>query len=165
MKRSFSLNLGTTIFGITDGLVSTVGLLAGITVGGASTRLIVLTGMVYAFVEAFSMAVGNFLSEESSQEYDAHGDVADMPPFIAGVIMFVAFVLASLIPLVPYLLLPPTNALPTSVIVSIIALFMAGAASAKLSNLPFVWRGVRMALLGGLAILLGVLIGRLMPAV
>ncbi len=165
MKRSFPLYLGTIIFGITDGIVSTVGLLAGITVGGASSRIIILTGMVYAFVEAFSMAVGNFLSEESSEEYVAKADVADGLPILVGLLMFIAFVLASLIPLVPYLLLSSATALPVSIAVSFAALFVAGAVGARLSRLPLFWRGVRMALLGGFAILLGIVIGRLFPGV
>ena len=163
MKRSFSLYLGTTIFGITDGIVSTVGLLAGITVGGASSRIIVLTGVVYAFVEAFSMAVGNFLSEESTEEYAAKADVADGLPIAIGLLMFAAFTIASLLPLAPYLFLAPSTALLVSIAVSFAALFIAGVAGARLSRLPLFWRGMRMALLGGFAILLGIAIGRLFP--
>lgn len=49
-------------FGIADSLVSTVGLLSGIDIIGASHATVISTGLIYAFVEAFSMAVGSFLS-------------------------------------------------------------------------------------------------------
>lgn len=165
MRTRVSLYLGAIVFGITDSLVSTVGLLAGVTAGGASARLVVLTGVVYAFVEAFSMAVGNFLSEESAEEYAARGDVSDALPLAIGAIMFFSFMLASLVPLAPYLLLPGPDALPVSILASLAALALAGAAGARLSRVPAASRALRMALLGGAAIALGILIGRFFPGV
>ncbi len=162
MKKR-ALYLRTVIFGITDSVVSTVGLLAGINVAGASHATLAVTGIVYAFVEAFSMAVGNFLSEESAEEYASRADVDDRPSIAAAVVMFATFVAASLIPLVPYLLFTTWIALAASIAVSITALFIAGALSARLAGLPRSWRGFRMALLGGSAILIGVAIGSFFP--
>ncbi|HVB19740.1 MAG TPA: VIT1/CCC1 transporter family protein [Candidatus Paceibacterota bacterium] len=161
--KSPALYLRTIVFGITDSLVSTVGLLAGIDVAGAPHATLALTGIVYAFVEAFSMAIGNFLSEESAEEYASKADVADGPSIIAGTIMFISFVLAALIPLVPYLIFGTWVALATSVIVSILALFIVGIFSARFSRLPMFRRGARMALLGGAAIGMGVIIGMVVP--
>jgi VIT1/CCC1 family predicted Fe2+/Mn2+ transporter len=157
----FSLYLRTIIFGITDSLVSTVGLLAGIDLSGTSRETIILTGVVYAFVEAFSMAVGNFLSEESAEEYETRRAAADRTAILAGVVMFVAFVLAAFIPLAPYLFLWGSSALAASILVSVCALFLAGAASGAAARLPVAARGLRMALLGGAAIAIGAIIGLL----
>lgn len=157
------LNLRAIVFGVTDSLVSTVGLLAGIDVAGASHATLALTGIVYAFVEAFSMAVGNFLSEESAEEYESKADVADGPSILAGVVMFISFVFAAFIPLAPYLIFGTWVALATSVVVSILALFIVGMLSARFSHLPMLWRGARMALLGGAAIIMGVIIGSIVP--
>ena len=89
-KDTKELYLRNIIFGISDSLVSTVGLLAGIDVSGTTTRqVILLTGIVYAFVEAFSMAVGSFLSEESVEEYEVKGEVAQNKAFVAGTAMFI----------------------------------------------------------------------------
>ncbi len=159
----FGLYLRSIVFGVTDSLVSTVGLLAGIDIAGAGHQAIVVTGAIYAVVEAFSMAVGNFLSEESVEEYAAKSDVPDMVPILAGLVMFVAFVLAAAIPLAPYLVLGDPAALATSVILSILALFVVGALGARLAKVPALWRGVRMALLGGAAIRIGVLVGAFFP--
>ena len=161
--KTTALYLRTIIFGITDSLVSTVGLLAGIDVAGAPHATLALTGIVYSFVEAFSMAVGSFLSEESGEEYESRADVAEGPSILAGGIMFVTFVAASLIPLVPYLIFTTWIALAVSIIVSILALFLVGLLSAHLAHLPLLWRGARMAILGGAAIVIGVIIGSLMP--
>ena len=154
-----SLYLRTIVFGITDSLVSTVGLLAGIDLSGTTRQEILLTGVVYAFVEAFSMAVGNFLSEESAEEYEARHAVAGKAAVAAGVVMFVAFVLAAFIPLAPYFFLWGYQALAVSVGVSIVALFLAGLISGAAARLPMASRGLRMALLGGAAILIGAIIG------
>lgn len=158
-----ALYLRTVVFGVTDSLVSTVGLLAGIDISGVPHTTIVLTGLIYGFVEAFSMAVGNFLSEESAEEYATRTEAVGRSAIGAGVVMFVAFVLASLIPLAPYILSNAfTNAwepLAASVVASIVALYILGLISGRLARLPMHKRGLRMALLGGAAILIGALVG------
>ena len=162
MKTS-ALYLRTIIFGINDSLVSTVGFLAGISVAGVSREIIVLTGIVYALVEAFSMAMGDFLSEESAEEYMKKSDVSNRPSIVSAVLMFVSCVLASLIPLIPYIIFASGTALIVSVFLSVFALFIVGVISARFSRLPMLWRGARMALLGGAAIVMGVAIGTFMP--
>jgi len=164
MKTS-AMYLRSIIFGINDSLVSTVGFLAGISVAGVPRATIILTGVVYALVEAFSMAMGDFLSEESAEEYVSHSNVSDRPSVISAVLMFISCVLASLIPLVPYIIFVSNTALIVSICLSVLSLFVAGVISARFSRLPMMWRGARMALLGGAAIVIGVAIGTLMPAV
>jgi len=164
MKTS-ALYLRTVVFGVNDSLVSTVGFLAGISVAGVPRATIILTGVIYALVEAFSMAMGNFLSEESAEEYESKSDVNDRSSAIAGLFMFLSSVLAALVPLMPYLLFSGVTALFVSAAASIIGLFIVGMLSARLSRLPVVWRGARMALLGGAAILMGVAVGLLMPVI
>jgi VIT1/CCC1 family predicted Fe2+/Mn2+ transporter len=104
--KSQGLYLRTIIFGVIDSLVSTVGLLAGIDVAGAPHATLALTGIIYAFVEAFSMAVGNFLSEESVEEFVGKIGVTGGNAIGGGAIMFVVFVLAAFIPIFPYLFFP-----------------------------------------------------------
>lgn len=164
MKNS-ALYLRTIIFGINDSLVSTVGFLSGISVAGVPKATIVLTGIIYALVEAFSMAMGDFLSEESAEEYMSKSVVNNRHSVTAAVFMFISCVLASLIPLIPYIIFTAGAALMVSVGLSVLSLFVVGALSARFSRLPMLWRGARMALLGGGAIVMGVAIGTFMPAV
>jgi VIT1/CCC1 family predicted Fe2+/Mn2+ transporter len=160
MVKKTELYLRNVIFGIADSLVSTVGLLAGIDVAGTSRSGILLTGIVYAFVEAFSMAVGSFLSEQSAEEYEAKGEVSDGGPIAASVVMFLSFVIASFIPIVPYLLFSLTTALWTSIGLSIIALGVVGIVSARIVKVNMASHAVKMMLLGGAAIVIGVLVGK-----
>src|SRR3989338_7606910 len=153
--KSSALYLRTVVFGINDSLVSTVGFLAGISVAGVPRATLVLTGIIYALVEAFSMAMGDFLSEESAEEYISHSNVNDRLSVISAVLMFISCVLASLIPLVPYIIFTSGIAFVLSVCLSILSLFIVGMIGARFSRLPMLWRGIRMAFLGGAAIAMG----------
>ena len=160
MKKNFELYIRNIVFGVADSLVSTVGLLSGIDVSGTSRHVIVLTGIIYAFVEAFSMAVGSFLSEESAEEVEMSGEVASAGPLAGGIAMFVSFILVSFIPIVPYFFFGLTEALWISIALSVVALFIVGLISAKLVKVDMVKHGFKMALLGGLAIVIGVIVGK-----
>src|SRR5690348_8031501 len=56
------------VFGLEDGLVSTLGAVAGIAAGTEDGRIVVLSGLVLISVEALSMAAGSYLSNKSHQE-------------------------------------------------------------------------------------------------
>lgn len=162
-RKREGLYLGTVIFGITDSLVSTVGLLAGISVAGASRSLIITTGVIYAIVEAFSMAVGDYLSEETEEEFEARRNVPAAAALGVAVVMFFTFVIAAFIPITPYIFLTGVSALHVSIALSIAALFVAGAIGARVARMPVLWRGMRMMLLGGAAIVIGLVVGSLFP--
>ena len=148
------------VFGVEDSLVSTVGLLSGIAIAGVGAQTILLTGMVLVFVEAFSMGVGSFLSEESAEEYLRKSDGISRFPITAGAIMFTSYLIAGFVPLLPYAFLEPVFALWISVLLSLGALFLLGVGGAAASGTSRMRSGVRMFLLGGVAIVVGVTVGR-----
>ena len=148
------------VFGIEDSLVSTVGLLSGIATGQISRAILISTGLIYIFVEAFSMAVGSFLSEESAEEYSSGKGVVNGRPIFGAVVMFVSFVIAGLVPIIPYIFFPTEMQFYGSIILSIIVLFILGLVNGKLSSSKSWRRALRMAVLGGFAILVGVLVGK-----
>jgi predicted membrane protein (TIGR00267 family) len=111
-------------------------------------------------VEAFSMAIGSFLSEESVEEDGNNGEVHTSGPFTAGIIMFFSFIVASFIPIIPYMFFGLKTALFLSIIISIIALFIVGMISANKKKVNTAKSGLRMALLGGMAIIMGVAVGK-----
>lgn len=155
-----SLYVRNFIFGVEDSLVSTVGLLSGIATSNVPHATILLTGFIYVFVEAFSMAVGSFLSEDSAQEYMAKSEVSDRLPILGSVIMFVSFLLAGFIPIFPYLVWDGVSALYASVAFSLLTLFILGFVNGKLSRIKPWRRAVRMAILGGVAIGIGIMVGK-----
>lgn len=56
------------VFGLEDGLVSTLGAVAGVAAGTEDSRIVVLSGLVLIAVEALSMAAGSYLSNKSHRE-------------------------------------------------------------------------------------------------
>lgn len=153
------------IFGVEDSLVSTVGLLSGVVLAGATSATVLLTGVVLIFVEAFSMGAGEFLSEFETEEYVARREVSVHQPLVASLIMFVSYVIAGFIPLAPYALVAdPAQALPYSVGASLISLVILGVVGARITKTSSFRHAVRMLLIGGAAILIGVLAGQVVSS-
>jgi VIT1/CCC1 family predicted Fe2+/Mn2+ transporter len=147
------------IFGVEDSLVSTVGLLSGVAIAGMPVETIFLTGVVLIFVEAISMAAGSFLSESSAEEFANRADKNGSKTCFAAFVMFVSYFISGFIPLAPYLMFAPAVALPVSIGISILALAILGAVTARLSKVSLAKSALRMASIGGLAILVGTLVG------
>jgi len=60
------------VFGMEDGLVSNLGLVLGVYVGGGDTFTIILAGFASMFTGAFSMSAGSYLSSKSQREVYEH---------------------------------------------------------------------------------------------
>jgi len=56
------------VFGIQDGLISTVGLLAGIQGATENTSVVIIAGLTSMFAGAISMAAGSYLSSSAEKE-------------------------------------------------------------------------------------------------
>ena len=158
-KNVLAEYLRAFIFGVEDSLASTVGLLSGVAIAGVARETILLTGAILILVEAFSMAMGDFLSEYSSESYIRQAEVSSHRSFIAAFIMFFSYLLAGLIPLFPYLILASESAIWLSIGLSLLALFSLGVVGAKISNTNTLKSGLRMFLIGGAAIFVGVVVG------
>lgn len=56
------------VFGIQDGLISTVGLLSGIVASGQSRAVVVITGIAAGLTGGLSMATGSYLSAKTEKD-------------------------------------------------------------------------------------------------
>lgn len=150
-----------TIFGVEDGLISTVGLLSGIAIAGVPQSTILLTGVVLILVEAFSMGVGSFSSEREGMEMDAHREVSVKQPLKLAGVMFLSYFLAGFIPLFPYLIWDAGEAVGLSILISLLALFLLGFVGGRVAKINPWRKGLQMLVIGGIAIFLGMLAGRI----
>jgi VIT1/CCC1 family predicted Fe2+/Mn2+ transporter len=91
------------VYGLEDSLISTTGMIAGITLAGLPNAHIVVAGLVLILVEALSMAYGAFVSEGSFLAADRRAYRTRDVLLYAGV-MLLSYVAAGLLVLVPYLL-------------------------------------------------------------
>lgn len=150
------------IFGAEDSLVSTVGLLVGISVGGLMQHDIVMTGVTLIFVEAFSMGVGSYLSEYTTDESYMQESTAFKESLSSSIIMFVSYLVVGLVPLLPFVFI--SNgwvASATSITGTLLALFVLGVVSSKLLKLNTFRSSIRMVALGGIAISIGLIVGKI----
>lgn len=160
-RAASSAFLRNFIFGVEDSLVSTVGLLSGVAIAGLPPAQIFVTGLILICVEAISMAAGSFLSESSAEEYETNVDAPTKRSYLSALVMFTSYFLSGFIPLAPYLLFTGALAFWTSIVVSVLALALLGILSALLSKTSILKSAFRMALIGGLAIGAGIVIGSL----
>ncbi len=140
--------------------MSTVGFVSGVAVSPIGRTTLLASGVILVFVEAFSMAVGSFLSDESVQQVRFRGHAKAGASLFGAIVMFLSYLLMGLLVMLPYWLLPQ-SALAYSIGFSLAALFALGAIAGRLAGLPALPRGIRMMLIGGIAIALGVAVGRL----
>ncbi|MEK7138341.1 MAG: VIT1/CCC1 transporter family protein [Patescibacteria group bacterium] len=155
------INFRNFVFGVEDSLVSTVGLLSGIASASVPKGTIFLTGVILILVEAISMAAGSFLSERSTEDLEAQHEVSPRKSIIGSITMFFSYLIAGIIPLLPYSFLEISLALPLSILFTLIALFVLGLFSAKISHTPILKSAIRMLVIAGIAILVGVIVGKI----
>lgn len=161
MRPQSSSVIRNFIFGVEDSLVSTVGLLSGIAITDVSRSHVILTGVVLIFVEAFSMAMGSILSEHSAQEYEKHGEVKIKSSAKNGLVMFISYFMSGFIPLSPYIFLQD-SAFVLSIVFSITTLGLLGIFSGRISGTN-IWSNMfKMIALGGVAIVVGIVVGNLL---
>src|SRR3989344_5887526 len=158
-SRDFILYIRNFIFGAVDSLVSTVGLLAGIVSAGVLQREVIISGVVLISVEAFSMSVGSFLSERTTEEFYSDFEEKQSKSLFAALIMFLSYLICGFIPLFPYFITTREQAFWWSILASLLALFLLGLISAKLLKTNIFKSAFRMMIIGGIAISLGVIVG------
>ncbi len=83
-------------------------------------------------------------------------------PLQRGLTMFLAYIVGGLIPLFAYFILPISTATIVSIIITLFALFILGASTTRYTKGSWIKTGLRVLVLGGVALLVGYLVGRLM---
>jgi VIT1/CCC1 family predicted Fe2+/Mn2+ transporter len=146
----------SVLFGFEDSLVSTTGVIAGVSAGSHDPSIILLAASVTIIVEALSMGAGQFLSERTVHQLDLrHSDSL----LLGGGLMMVSYFVAGFIPLIPVLLFPFPASIYTSIVSALISLFILGYIKGKVVRTN-PWRsGLEIFVIGGAATALGMLAG------
>lgn len=109
-------------YGLEDSLISTTGLLAGITFAGMPNQYVVIAGIILILVEALSMGFGSLVSEESFLITAKTKYTIGQVVFYA-LTMFISYVVAGAVVLAPYAL-NLENSYAVSIILAIGLLFV-----------------------------------------
>ena len=139
------------IYGANDGIITTFAVVAGVAGGGLPLRIVLIIGAANLLADGLSMAVGNYLSIRA---HESVLEAQDLPeeeaqPLRHGAAMFLAFVGAGVLPLVPYMIPElPLDRLVSSIVLTLAALFAVGASRALVANVRWWPAGLEMFALG-----------------
>lgn len=67
-ENAFAKHIREIVFGVQDGMVSTLGAITGIAIGSGSTGTVILAGVAIIAVESVSMAIGSYVSSHSEEK-------------------------------------------------------------------------------------------------
>lgn len=162
MKKLNAEYLRSIIFGVEDSLVSTTGLIAGLSVGSGEKNLVLLGAIVAIIVEAVSMGAGEYISTDTVEEIDKQKSHSEKPALISGTLMLFSYIIAGLIPLLPIIFIDSEDAFIVSVIAALVGLFALGYAKGKLVKVSPVKSGIKILLIGGIATAVGIIAGRVL---
>lgn len=149
--------LRSSLFGFEDALVSTTGMVVGISFGTANPKFILLAAFVTVAVEAVSMAAGEFLSDEAVHELDKKTPKDNT--FLSAVVMFTSYGVGGLIPVVPVIFLPHTQAIVGSIVAASVGLFILGFIKGKIVKVDKIRSAFEMLVVGGIAAAIGIVVG------
>lgn len=162
--------LREVLMGAQDNLTNVLAVALGVTVGAGRADLVALAGLAAACAEAVSMGGVLYTSTRAELGLDAlersgtttrteAGPARRLAPAQSGFITFVAALLGGLVPLLPFVLLPLSMAVATSIIVSVAALFALGSWTGRIAGHIWWQDGLRLLAVAGTAALVAAIVG------
>ena len=158
LKKIHEDYLRSGLFGLQDGLVSTTGVVAGISAGVSDKTIIILAALVAVSVEASSMAAGQYTSEKAVHQLDKTGKHTDSL-LVGSLIMFFAYFLAGLVPIVPTIIFNQPEATKISIAAAFIGLFTVGYIKGKIVEHHALRSATELLVIGGVATVIGLIVG------
>ncbi len=161
MKAIHEDYLRSALFGLQDGLVSTTGVVVGISTGVEDKAIIILASLVAVSVEASSMAAGQYSSEKAVHQMDKTGKHTDSL-LLGAAIMFVSYLLAGFIPIIPTIIFNQPEARIISIIFAFIGLFVIGYVKGKIVGHKPIRSAVELFIIGSIATTIGLVVGQVL---
>ena len=157
------------VFGVEDGVVQNMALVAGMVGAQVSHPVVVLAASINAIAGVLSMSMGTYLSSKAEKDVAIAAGAAltnCRSPRRDALVMAAAYAVGALIPLVPFMFGIQTGAaaLVVAMALTATALFALGVLKAVLSGQRHVRSGMEMLLLASAAGVAGYVIGVLAEA-
>jgi vacuolar iron transporter family protein len=153
------------LMGAQDNLTNVLAVVLGVAIGAGRVELVALAGLAAAVAEAISMAGVLYTATLAEQELDSRYGATSRPrlgPLAAGAVCGLAAMVAGIIPLVPFALLPFGAAIVAALVISLAALFALGTLTAGVTHGSWRRSGIRLVAIGGTAALAAALVGVLL---
>lgn len=152
--------LRSGLFGIQDGLVSTTGVVVGISTGIEDKAIIILASLVAVAVEASSMAAGQYSSEKAVHQMDKSGKHTDSL-ILGAIIMFFGYLLGGLVPIIPTILVNQPQARIIAIIAAFSGLFILGYVKGHIVEHKPLRSAVELFIIGSIATAIGLIVGHI----
>jgi VIT1/CCC1 family predicted Fe2+/Mn2+ transporter len=158
------------VYGANDGIVTTFAVVAGVAGASLSPSIVLVLGAANLFADGFSMGMSNYLSRQSEMAYrESRGDDArthsdGKTPGRTALATFVAFVVAGVMPLVPYVFVVEPL-FPAAVAVTGVTFFVVGASRSLVTDRGWLRSGAEMFAIGMLAALVAFVVGDVLAGV
>jgi predicted membrane protein (TIGR00267 family) len=155
------------ILGGQDGVVNVLGLVLGVASATDSSKIVIIAGLASTFAESISMGAVAYTSSEAEQSYfkSIHKRfILNHSPLNIAMVVLLASFIGSIIPIIPFFVIPVKTAMVASLVICSLVLFATGAAKAKLTVGNWVNSGIRMMLIGIISAIAGYLIGSVLGA-
>jgi VIT1/CCC1 family predicted Fe2+/Mn2+ transporter len=153
------------VFGVEDGVVQNMALIAGMVGAGLASSVIVLAGSINAIAGVLSMSMGTYLSSQAERDALLADDPANgdriRSPIRDAFVMAAAYAFGALVPLLPFTL-PAVGrgaAVAGAVGLTAVTLFALGVLKANVSRQPRLRSGIQLLVLASLAGVAGYLLG------
>ncbi|OYX43189.1 hypothetical protein B7Y94_02175 [Candidatus Saccharibacteria bacterium 32-49-12] len=159
MKLPQKEYLQSAMFGFNDALVSTTGVIVGVSAGTGNKEVVLLAGAVTILVEALSMGSGQYLSSKSAHQLDRSD--ASRIPLISGLIMFGSYFLAGLVPLLAIIFTPVEHGRSVAIIAALACLLVLGYVKGKIVQVSPLRSAVEVLVIGGAATIIGIVVGQI----
>lgn len=150
--------LRSLMFGLQDGIVSTAGVVVGISTGVNNKDIIVLAALVAVMVEASSMAAGQYSSEKAVHQMDKTGKHTDNL-YIGALIMFIAYLIGGSFSIIPTLIFDQPIARIIAIVSTFTGLFIIGYVKGHLVEHKPLRSAVELFIIGSIATIVGVVVG------
>tara|TARA_B100001105_G_scaffold254255_1_gene249623 strand:+ start:434 stop:931 length:498 start_codon:yes stop_codon:yes gene_type:complete len=160
ITKNYKEYLQSAMFGFNDALVSTTGVIVGIAAGTGDKDIVILAGVVTILVEALSMGSGQYLSLRSARQLDKKESFK--MPAISGIIMFISYFLAGLVPLLSVLIFPIEYSAYVAIAASLTCLLVLGYAKGKVVGASPLRSALEVFVIGGIATAIGLIAGNLL---
>jgi len=153
--------IGDFVYGANDGIVTTFAVVAGATGALLSPGIIIILGLANLFADGFSMGSSNFLAIRSEKELERKKKLKEgehlpkvdvLAPAQHGAITFGAFLVAGVMPLLPYLFAVSQDfQFFISSVLAGLSFFVIGAGRTLVTGGSWAIGGLEMLLVGGVA--------------
>ncbi|KKQ40750.1 MAG: hypothetical protein US60_C0054G0009 [Microgenomates group bacterium GW2011_GWC1_37_8] len=155
--------LADAVFAASDGMVTTFAIVAGSAGASLGASIVLILGFANLFADGFSMAAGNYLGVKSEIEYEEvkrKETDHEGSPIKHGLVTFVSFNIAGLIPLLPFLFKIGSSFVASTVFVGF-SLFAVGFLRSIYTRKNVIKSGTEMFAVGGLAAFVAFVVGYL----